>query len=211
MSVSKSNHILNIYKSRKNILDALFENLDYDIKDYENFNINEIDAMFSNSQLDMLLTHKSNGKKIYIKYHLNSKQLRPQNLDDIIDDLFYIENILTKEDTLIVIIEDEPNDTIITKLKYLYEQDGIFVVIHNIKRLQYNILNHKLVPNCIVLDKQQKEELFQTYNIKNPMQLPEISRFDPQALMMCLRPGDVCKFVRNSCTAMEYNYYRICI
>lgn len=211
MSVSKSNHILNIYKSRKNILDTLFENLDYDIKDYENFNINEIDAMYTNSQLDMLLTHKSNNRKIYIKYYLNSKQLRPQNLDDIIDDLFYIENVLTKEDTLIVIIDDEPNDTIITKIKYLYEKDGIFVVIHNLKRLQYNILKHKLVPSCFVLDKKQTEELFQTFNIKDSMQLPEISRFDPQALMMCLRPGDVCKFVRNSNTAMEYNYYRICI
>ena len=43
------------------------------------------------------------------------------------------------------------------------------------------------------------------------MQLPEISRFDPQALALCIRPGDVCKFIRNSSTALEYNYYRICV
>ena len=150
MSVS-NNKILNIYKSRSNILEILSDNLGYDTKEYDGFSINEIDAMYSNSQLDMLVKHNDSNRKIYIKYYLTAKQIRPQNLDDIIEDLFTIESILTKEDTLIIITEDEPNDTIITKLKYLYDHDGIFVVIHNIRRLQYNILNHKLVPECTIL------------------------------------------------------------
>jgi DNA-directed RNA polymerase subunit H (RpoH/RPB5) len=132
-------------------------------------------------------------------------------LDDIIEDLFTIENVLTKDDTLIVIIEDEPNDTIISKLKYLYDHDGIFVVIHNIKRSQFNILEHALVPNCIILEETQIKELKENFNINNLKQLPEISRFDPQALAICLRPGQICKFERNSATALKYNYYRICI
>jgi DNA-directed RNA polymerase subunit H (RpoH/RPB5) len=210
MSTSKSNRILSIYKSRRNILDILFEQ-DYNVSEYEGFTINEIDAMYTNSQLDMLLNNDSKTRKIYIKYYLTSKQIRPQNLDDIIEDLFTIENILTKEDTLIIIIEDEPNDTIISKLKYLYNKDGIFVVIHNIRRLQYNIVKHRLVPECFVLEKDKIDELMQKYNIKNPMQLPEISRFDPQALALCIRPGDICKFIRNSSTAMVYEYFRICV
>jgi DNA-directed RNA polymerase subunit H (RpoH/RPB5) len=132
-------------------------------------------------------------------------------LDDIIEDLFTIENVLTKDDTLIVIIEDEPNDTIIAKLKYLYDHDGIFVVIHNIKRLQFNILEHALVPNCVILEEDQIKELKENFNINNLKQLPEISRFDPQALAICLRPGQICKFERSSATALRYNYYRICI
>ena len=207
---SKSNRVLNIFKSRKNILDILFEQ-SYKITDYEGFTINEIDAMYANNQLDMLINHSDNGKKIYIKYYLTSKQIRPQNLDDIIEDLYTIENILTKEDTLAIIIEDEPNDTIINRLKYLYDHDGIFVVIHNIHRLQYNLLKHRLVPECYLLDQKEREELMQKYNIKQAMQLPEISRFDPQALVMGLRPGDICKFVRNSATAMTYDYYRVCV
>ena len=210
MSSSKSNRILSIYKSRKNILDILFEN-NYNVSEYEGFSINEIDAMYTNSQLDMLITNDTTKHKIYIKYYLTAKQIRPQNLDDIIEDLFVIESMLTKDDTLIIITEDEPNDTIITKMKYLYDHDGIFVVIHNIQRLQYNILKHRLVPDCYLLDKNEIDELKKKYNIKNLMQLPEISRFDPQALAMCLRPGDVCKFVRNSATAMKYDYYRICV
>jgi len=205
-----SNRILSIYKSRKTILDQL-NNQDYSVNEYNEFSINEIDAMLNNEQLDMLITHNTNNKKVYIKYYFTSKQIKPQNLDDIIEDLFTIENVLTKDDTLIVIIDDEPNDTIVAKLKYLYDHDGIFVVIHNIKRLQFNILEHSLVPNCEILDEAEIKELKEKFNINNLKQLPEISRFDPQALAICLRPGQICKFDRYSATALKYNYYRICI
>lgn len=208
---SNSNLVLNIFRSRKTILEILEMEQDYDISDYKEFSINEIDAMYSSNQLDMLIKHSNQEKKIYIKYYLSAKQIKPQNLDDIIEDLFSIENVLTKNDTLMIIVEDEPNDTIHTKMKYLYDHDGVFVVIHNIKRLQYNILNHRLVPQCTVLDSKEVEELMQQYNIKDTKQLPEISRFDPQALAMCLRPGDVCKFQRDSATSMKYNYYRKCL
>jgi DNA-directed RNA polymerase subunit H (RpoH/RPB5) len=187
--------------------------MNYDVSEYIGFSINEIDAMYSNEQLDMLVTHseKDTPKKAYIKYYLNAKQIRPANLDDIIEDLFTIETVLTKNDTLIIIVDDEPNDTIITKIKYLYDHDGIFVVIHNIKRLQFNILNHKLVPLCEILSEKETEALKIKMSIKTMSQLPEISRFDPQALAICLRPGEVCKFVRDSATAMKNIYYRVCV
>jgi len=205
-----SNRILSVFKSRKTILE-LMEKQGFDIKSYINFSINEIDAMYTNAQLDMLLTNEGSNKKAYIKYYLSAKQIKPDSLDDIIEDLFDIENVLKKEDILIVIIEDEPNDTIVTKVKYLYDRNGIFVVIHNIKRLQFNILNHRLVPSCEILTETEVEDLKKKYKLTNTMQLPEISRFDPQALAICLRPGQVCKFERDSLTAMKYDYYRVCV
>jgi DNA-directed RNA polymerase subunit H (RpoH/RPB5) len=183
----------------------------YNVEDYETFSINEIDAMYSNNQLDMLVSHSENKRKTYVKYYLTAKQIKPKNLDDIIEDLFFIENVLTKDDTLIIITEDEPNDTIVAKLKYLFDHDSIFVVIHNINRLQFNILNHTLVPTCSILSSAEIADLKQKYNITALTQLPEISRFDPQALAMCIRPGEVCEFSRKSTTAMLYNYYRICV
>lgn len=205
-----SNRILSVYKSRKNVLELL-ENQGFSIEQYENFSINEIDAMYTNNQLDMLLSNDNNKKKAYIKYYLTTKQIKPDGLDDIIEDLFEIENVLTKNDVLIIIIEDEPNDTIIAKVKYLYDRNGIFVVIHNIKRLQFNILNHKLVPKCRILNEQEIDDLKTKYKMKNVLQLPEISRFDPQALAICMRPGQVVKFERESITALKYDYYRVCI
>lgn len=209
MSELSSNRILKIYKSRNTILELL-RMRGYNITDYSEFSINEIDAMYSNDQLDMLLT-KENEEKVYVKYYLNSKNIRKENLDTLVEDLFEIENVLTKKDTLIVIVNDEPNDTIVDRMKYLYDHDGVFIVMHNIERLQFNLLNHVLVPYTEILENSQVEELKKEYSLKNLTQLPEISRFDPHALAVCLRPGQVCKLQRKSSTALNYYYYRVCL
>ena len=207
--MSNNNQILNVYKSRQNILDIL-RLQGYDVSDYETFSINEVDAMLNNNQLDMLVENPDTKQKSYIKYY-QSKQIRPNILDEIIEDLYSIENVLEKKDNLIIIIDDEPNDSILTKVRYLFDHDGIFVIIHNIKRLQYNMLEHNLVPSAVVLSKEEKEQFMKTYNIKNDQQLPEISRFDAQALIMCIRPGEITKFTRKSITSLESMYYRICV
>jgi DNA-directed RNA polymerase subunit H len=209
--MATSNKILKIYNSRKTILNILGDYQGYDVADYDNFSINEIDAMFSNDQLDMLLTRKSDGQKTYIKYYLSAKQIRPQNLDNVIEDLFYVENVLRKTDTLIIITEDEPNDTIQAKLEYLYNHDGIFVVIHNIQRLQFNLLEHSLVPTMEILSEQATKDVMRKYNIKSLQQFPEIGRFDPQALALSVRPGQVARITRKSISALETEYYRVCV
>lgn len=209
--MSSANSSINqIYKSRKNILEILNDK-GYEVDEHIDFSVNEIDAMLNNNQLDMLLKTKDD-KKVYIKYSLTSKQVRWQNtLDETIEDLYYIDNTLTKNDDLIIIINEEPNDNLINKLKYIYDTDGIFIVVHNIARLQFNILKHTLVPECTVLDSKEKEEMLIKYNINNERQLPEISRFDPQALALCVRPGEICKFDRKSVNSMSAAYYRICV
>lgn len=200
-----------IYKSRKTILELL-DSRGFDVDTYFDFSVNEIDAMMNNSQLDMLVTHPTSKKKTYIKYSLSTKQVRWQNnLEEVIEDLYYIENVLSPNDDLVIIINEEPNDNLLNKLKYLYDHDGLFVVMHNINRLQFNILNHILVPKCKVLSKEEEEEFKKTYNISVNKQLPQISRFDPQALALCVRPGDICEFNRKSINSIEANYYRICV
>jgi DNA-directed RNA polymerase subunit H (RpoH/RPB5) len=214
MSGASSNRILSIFKSRTTILDFM-ERLGYETVDYTTFSINEIDAMFVNSQLDMLIKDKSSDKKVYIKYYFSAKtgsrQIRPQTLDTIIEDLYEIEGVLAPPDTLIIIIDEEPNETILNKVKYLYERNGIFVVIHNIRRLQFNLLNHALNPKVEILDDAAVKDILVKYNLKNAQMLPEISRFDPLALAIALRPGQVAKFIRNSATALHQDYFRICV
>lgn len=73
------------------------------------------------------------------------------------------------------------------------------------------MLKHTLVPECNILTEKECEELKVKYNIKKLSQLPEISRFDPQALAVGLRPNQVCHFKRKSPTAMYYEYYRVCV
>jgi hypothetical protein len=95
------------------------------MSDYTQFSINEIDAMTVNDQLDMLVTRDSDGAKAYIKYLINVKQLRKDNLDQLIEDLYDIETVLEKKDTLIVITNEEPNDTMVARMKYLFDHSGI--------------------------------------------------------------------------------------
>lgn len=213
MSIS-NNRILSIYKSRVNILDLLGSS-GYDVSEYKGFSINEIDAMASNTQLDMLVSNTDTGHKAYVKYYFSvnaaSRQIRPNTLNDIVEELYYVENVLEKRDSLIIIIDDEPNDSIKERIRYLFDHDGIFVVLHNIKRLQFNLLEHSLVPKVYVMTDEERAELYRKYNIQNGTQLPEIDRFDPMALALCLRPGQVCKIVRTSPTALEHYYYRICV
>jgi len=213
MASLSSNRILSIYNSRNTILKHLAKR-GYDTTGYMDFSINEIDIMYSKTQLDMILARdpiENFGTKVYIKYFLDSKQLRPPNLDEIVEDLFTIETILEKTDTLVIIVNEEPNDTIRSKVKYLYDREGIFVVIHNIQRLQFNILEHVLVPELTVLGEADAAELMAKYNLKNAMNLPKISRFDAHALACMVRPGQICKFLRNSVTALTTDYYRVCV
>ena len=211
---SISSRIISIYNSRNTLLDQL-EHQGYNVDDYLNFTMNEIDAMMSNDQLDMLLHHEKEEKKIYIRYYFtlkqSSKQIKKEALDGIIDDLYTIDQVLTKKDTLVVIIDDEPNDTILTRLRYLYDHDNIFVVIHNIKRLQFNILEHNLVPLMDILNDKEETEFMKHHQIKDKTQLPEISRFDPHALVVGVRPGNICRIQRTSMTSLMTDYYRVCV
>lgn len=208
--------ISNIYYSRKTILE-LTDKQGYNINNYANFSINEVNAMKLNNQLDMLLetkeeevTNEKPKKKIYIHYFLG-KMIKQSNLQEIIDDLFNLTETLKKEDTLYIILNGEMNETIMNELKHIWETDGIFIVIENIKRLKFNILNHILVPEHIVMTENQTQEIMKKYNILNKIDFPEISRFDPVARAIGLRPGQLCHIVRPSKTAIETNYYRICI
>jgi DNA-directed RNA polymerase subunit H len=185
----------------------------YNIDEYSNFSINEVNSMFQNNQLDIKLEKNTKENKAYIHYYLGkaAKTITAKNLQDMIDDLFMVEEILTKNDTLFIILKSDINETITNVLKNIWEKDGIFIVIINIQRLQFNILEHSLVPPHRILSEEEVEEVKIKYNINKLSQLPEISRFDPVAQVIGIRPGQVCEIIRSSKTAVNSKYYRVCI
>jgi DNA-directed RNA polymerase subunit H (RpoH/RPB5) len=214
-SQNSSAIISTVYTSRNIILDLMGKQ-GYNIEDYGNFSVNEVNSMKQNNQLDMLLEKKEENpvtkrkNKIYIRYYLG-KTIRPSNLQEMIDDLFNLEEILKKDDTLFIIIKDEINETLTNELKHIWESDGIFIVIENIKRLQFNILDHDLVPEHTIVPETEVVNIMKKYNITDKIQFPDISRFDPVSRAIGLRPGQLCHIVRPSKTAIKADYYRICI
>jgi DNA-directed RNA polymerase subunit H len=214
-----SSLISSIYKSRQVILD-LMKKQGYNISEYEGFSVNEVNTMKTNNQLDMMLEKKpsegegegevtTKNKKIYIRYYL-AKALRPNNLQEMIDDLFHVEEILTKDDTLLIVVKEEINETLLNAVKHIWESDKIFIVLQPLKRLQFNILEHVLVPAHRVLTAEEMISIKKRYNIIDDVQFPDISRFDPVAQAIGIRPGEVCEIIRASKTAISAPYYRIC-
>jgi DNA-directed RNA polymerase subunit H (RpoH/RPB5) len=222
--MSDTRVISQIYTSRKIVLETL-ESQGYDISSYSQFSRNEVDSMFRANQLDMLLsqspTSSDSGpsqtirRSIYIKYHIDllkkQKQIQKKTLDEIIEDLFVLENVLTKEDTLMVIVDVEPNASTLKHLTYLYDHQGIFVIVQNIKSLQFNLLKHEKVPPMTILTEDEAVAFRERYNVKDLSQLPELSRYDPVAKVMCMRPGQIGRIERNSPTSLVTHFYRVCI
>lgn len=223
MSFSNA-ELTSIYNSRKTLLEVygdeeIFWKLDQrTVLEYHNFTINEIEAMAKNNQLDMFLKSHTDTGKIYVKYMLNKSAVRLNLVDNLVEELFEYEGVLGKDDTLVLIINDEPNDSMVAKLKYLYDNKGYFVVVHNISRLQRNIMKHALVPKHRIVEdlvgsdgKSTIDTFMAKYNLKSKSQLPEISRFDPVALLICLRPNQICEIDRKSPTSVVSKYYRVCL
>ena len=212
----QSSQVIEIYQSRKNIVDLLRAQ-EFDVSKYENFGINDVNTLLETKQMDMLVENGKTGKKTYVKYHMSNssvglaKSMRPITIYEYIEDLYTLDEVLEKKDDLIIIMKDEPNDTIRKTQVDIWEQDGFYVNIINIKRLQYNIMNHQLVPKHIVLTNEESEEVRRKYNISNNSQVPDISRFSPVSQIIGIRPGDLCRIQRPSKTAIKADFYRICL
>ena len=212
MTTIKENSLTvsNIYKSRKIMLELL-ESRGYDVDEWNDFSINEIQSMYSNNQLDMLLKHKVTGtRKIYVKYYIH-KKLGKTNVYDYVDDIFNVENILDKDDELIIFTKHKPNDTLINLMKMIYTTDGYFVNIYHMKQYLFNILNHSMVPKHTVYSDIGIPALYKKYNITKDSEIPQISRFDPVAQAIGLRPGQICQITRSSPTSITSVFYRICV
>ena len=205
---NSNSFIISIYNSRKNLLEILQER-GFNVTKYSNFGITEIGILLENNQLDMLLENDNTKKKIYVKFYIN-KLIKPQNIYDIVEDLFHIETILEKNDDLMIIIKDEPNDTMMENIKDIWVSENIYVSLLNIKRLQFNILKHNLVPKHTLLTLDEKEQFMKKFNIMDKSQIPDISFFSPVSIVLGIRPDDVVKIERHSRTAIQADFYRIC-
>jgi DNA-directed RNA polymerase subunit H (RpoH/RPB5) len=240
MSSNASKTIARLYNARKILLELMAAQ-GYDVEGYTNFGVNEVNAMYAHKQLDMLVETKSSSssssekgkaamnekkpkKKAYIKFHLE-KLLSTGHINDLVEDLYVLgsggeigglgistnanDTVLTEKDMLIIVTKQEVK-TMNQYLNQLFLQ-GRYIVLLSLDRLQFNILNHQYVPPHTILSKEETEDMMKKYNVADKSQLPDISRYDPVALAIGMRPGDVCKIDRPSKSAIHSTYYRVCV
>lgn len=202
--------ISKLYKSRKNLLNQL-ETIGFNVEDYNNSSINEINVLYQQNKQDMLLKG-TNGGSLYINYSVD-KALRPQNIHDLVEDLYHLENVLTpnSNDYLIIVAKDSANETLTNLLIQLYANEKILVSIVSLSELQFNIMEHTLVPKHIKLTSEETSQVKKEYNISETSQFPKISRFELITRIIGMKPDSVCKIIRPSPTAITSTMYRICI
>jgi len=75
---------------------------------------------------------------------------------------------------------------------------------------EFNILNHELVPEHIILKENEIKEVLEKFKIE-PQNLPKILLSDPAVKAINAKEGDVLKIVRKSKTAGTSIYYRVVI
>lgn len=203
--------VSDIYKSRTTLCIQL-EKRGFNMEQYKNFGISEINTLLKMEQLDMVVGHNENEHKCYIKYYLE-KPLKKNQIEEDIERLFNEEKVLKKEnnDEIIYITSNDPNDVLKKYLELHYYRTKLFVSVYNFNRLLYNVLDHSMVPKHRVLTAEEKKEVFEKYNILNNSQVAEISRFDPVAVAIGIRPDELCEIERKSINAITSYYYRICV
>ena len=107
---------------------------------------------------------------------------------------------------------NKDNENLLQAKAYqLYQTYKYFTQIFFINLLQQNIIEHSYVPKHILLDTEKEKEILEIYGIDSKRKLPYITKYDPIAKYIGMKPGNLCKIIRKSCTAGEYISYRYCV
>jgi len=83
-------------------------------------------------------------------------------------------------------------------------------MVPDMEKKKFNILDHELVPEHIILSKEEAEEVLKKFNIK-PEQLPKILTTDPVVKAIGAKKGDIIKVIRRSKTALKSVVYRLVV
>lgn len=209
MSEIFNNNITEIHTSRDNLLKQLKRG-GYNVNAYEETTLSEIYYMNVHNQLDFKVSNDI-GHTISVKYYV-SKPIKVNTVQSITSELFTEDGFDPYANTIIILVDNEPNSSVQDVVKQLYAEENVCFIIYNIKRLLFNIHDHKMVPKHRILSPDEQNNLFSKYSVTNPKtELPTISRFDPVALSIFIKPGQVCEITRSTINGIDGFYYRLCV
>ncbi len=205
------NNINEIHISRNNLLKQL-KAAGYNINPYENTTLNEVYYMNMHDDLDFKVNSINDSTNtINIKYNIG-KPLKANTIQSITSEMFKYDEFDPTKNIIVILIDSEPNSTICDVVKQIYAEESIYIVLYNIKRLLFNIQEHTMVPKHSILSKENENVFFSKYSITEPAsELPTISRFDPVALSIFIKPKQICEIDRASINSIQGKYYRFCV
>jgi DNA-directed RNA polymerase subunit H (RpoH/RPB5) len=203
--MSDDTPVVDVFNARNHLFDIL-QSRGYEVGDYVGYDMSHVAAMMEHSQLNVMLQGKTN--KVFVHFQLSAKL----NVSKVVSSLFEEEDsVLKPDDDLVIVYKSEPNDTIRAEIDEVWNKMGIYVTVLYLKRLQFNLLKHDMVPAHRVLSEKERDQIYAKLNIRTGADLPSISRYDPVASVLCMRPGQVCEIERKSKTSVKSLYYRYCV
>jgi DNA-directed RNA polymerase subunit H (RpoH/RPB5) len=227
MSLKPSQILDYLYDSRKIIIDML-NYRGFNIDNYSSYTKDELNTLFekTNSKisvsdvvgpLDILVEKKNENnetEQLFIKYRLDKFKKTKSQEQQILD---IYTNIIKKEDTLLLIYLDDikfkptkKESNVELFIDDIYITYGYFIQLFGIRNLLFNVMDHYTVPEHVIINKKEQEELFIKFNIKENSNYPTIRREDPVAKMIGLKPGEICK-IKKPTSSNIYSYtYRLC-
>tara|TARA_B100000405_G_scaffold207145_1_gene145710 strand:- start:5181 stop:5813 length:633 start_codon:yes stop_codon:yes gene_type:complete len=198
------------------IVQEMFKDRGYDMANMNTYSDQEIQMIMDESSYDK----GSNGSifqimindKMKLIYHMKSKYMKVE-LQKFLNSINDDEEI----NHIVFIFKEKINSNNEKNIKSLIAQHdektktNIKVEMFEIKNLLFNITKHSYVPLHIVMSKEDSQEIYDRFSIKNKTQLPIIHRTDPVAKYYDFKAGDLIKIVRGSTAIGESITYRYCV
>ena len=175
-----------LFKIRKTLLEMLGDRKYQIPSEIKDLNIQHFMAQYENNEIDIVLDN------MYIRFFEEDKSFAKNDLKNN-----YAEIIEENGDTInvIIIIKDKIAAAVKTELeKNTYANLEIFT--HN--ELIFNITKNYLVPKHILMNEEEKQEVYKKYNMKNNDHFQQILVTDPVAKYYAMRVGNLCKIIRSS-------------
>lgn len=172
-------------------------------EEYTKVDFNTFNYLYINKKIDIYITkHSKIDKKLYIKF--TYEQYKPSLIKECINHINK-EFLGNKNDKIILILNEKPNNTI---LKISKEKQYNMIDIFWIDILQFNITKHNFVPKHELVNDEELQKIMKKYNITNLLQFPIILKTDPVIKYYDFPQGCICKITRPSITVYTHVFYR---
>tara|TARA_B110000037_G_scaffold220332_1_gene287891 strand:- start:48 stop:671 length:624 start_codon:yes stop_codon:yes gene_type:complete len=191
--------IKNIYKTW-NITLEMLNDRKYDVPNKYNITLEEFTILYNTNNLYIHIPKTDVKNDICVFFSLIEKAISKKLFNILIDELF---EKYTPNTHIILVMKKKINNIII---KELQNEKNKNVQIYLSNKLYYNITKHYLVPEHIPLNKKEKTDMMEKYNVTEN-QIPKILEKDPITCYYGMKNGDVCKIIRkNKYVGTEISY-----
>jgi DNA-directed RNA polymerase subunit H (RpoH/RPB5) len=202
-----------LFRSRNTVLDIL-EDRGYDATPYRNIAPEQILALAGGTSrgLDIVVKKKADSaapcERAFVLYILQDRiRLR---LGTFTRDIFEGEDGVTKDDDIIVILNEPYHEVFDKTALQMWQIQKIRMTFFHIKHVVTHLGRHVLVPPHRKLSVEEGKAEMVRWSLTQKSQLPLIKHHDIQARLLGLVPGDIVEVLRPSPTAGVARILRIC-